>query len=313
MGLIFLYFAVAFLSFVKALRGRGSYLFSLLLLVHTGGLVWYSFFVKRPPVATMQETFFYVAWIVALAIFFLKKHLERLSVSKGTACIVTGGEEVPLKALISTGSLSCGFLLLLAASFTSLKLELEPVLNAPLWLMIHVMVIVASYGLLLISALISHAYLINEVIAKLKVRSLSFATTLNQKEGLMKLLFFCNFAGVGLLTIGTILGGMWASRTWGSFWSWDVKESWAFISICIYLSALHMHSFKTSDFSVISLISSVGFLSITFTWYGINYVLKKGMHTYGFGDGGVLYYLLFLIGDFLLLLFLGGVIKLKVR
>ncbi|MBS0652923.1 MAG: cytochrome c biogenesis protein CcsA [Verrucomicrobia bacterium] len=264
-GLLSIYLFAGFLFFIKNLKKAADHLFSLAVMLHTGFLVGYSFFQGRPPVATMQETFMYVAWIVGGSIFFLKKQYAYL---------------VPL------GAFSSAFLLWIATSLTPATSELQPVLNAPYWLTVHVMVIVASYGFLLISALVSHIYLVN------------------RKESLMKLIVPCNYIGTGLLTAGTILGGLWAARTWGSFWSWDVKESWAFISICIYLAALHMDSFKMAKSVAICLISSVGFLSVTFTWYGINYVLKKGMHTYGFGDGGILYYFIFLIADLALLAFL---------
>lgn len=265
MGLVALYMFSGFLFFIKNLKKTPAHLFSFAVLLHTVFLIGYAAFQSRPPVANMQETFMYVAWIVGGSVFFLKKRYLYL---------------VPL------GAVSSAILLLIAASLAPASAELEPVLNAPYWLMVHVMVIVASYGVLMVSSLLAHIYLYN------------------RKESLMKLIIPCNFIGTGLLTAGTILGGLWAARTWGSFWSWDVKEAWAFISICIFLAALHLESFKMGGPAAICSLTAVGFLSVTFTWYGINYVLKKGMHTYGFGDGGILYYCLFLVADLVLLGFL---------
>lgn len=265
MGLVALYLLSGFLIFIKNLKKTPNHLFLLAVLLHTVFLIGYAVFLRRPPVATMQETFMFVAWIVGGSVFFLKKRYPVLA---------------PL------GAVSSAILLLIAASLSPAKTELEPVLNAPYWLMVHVMVIVASYGVLLVSSLLAHIYLYN------------------RKENLMRVIIPCNFIGAGLLTAGTILGGLWAARTWGSFWSWDVKEAWAFISICIFLAALHLESFKMGGPITICLLTAVGFLSVTFTWYGINYVLKKGMHTYGFGDGGILYYGLFLVADLALLGFL---------
>jgi ABC-type transport system involved in cytochrome c biogenesis permease subunit len=265
MGLAALYLLSGFLVFIKNLKKIPDHLLSLAVLLNTVFLIGYAVFLSRPPVATMQETFMYVAWIVGGSILCLKKRYPVL---------------VPL------GAVSSAILLLIAASLAPASAELEPVLNAPYWLTVHVMVIVASYGVLWVSSLLAHIYLYN------------------RKENLMRVIIPCNFIGAGLLTAGTILGGLWAARTWGSFWSWDVKEAWAFISICIFLAALHLESFKMGGPVAICLLTAVGFLSVTFTWYGINYVLKKGMHTYGFGDGGILYYCLFLVADLVLLGFL---------
>lgn len=225
-------------------------------------LGWHSYVLKRPPVATIQETLFFVSWVVASLFFLLKRYAEWF----------------PL-----IGAFSSAFFLAFAMIASSPRVPLAPVLNAPYWLLVHVLVIVASYGFFFVSAVASHFYL------------------MNRKQHWYQIVFPCHFIGVGLLTLGTILGGLWASRTWGSFWSWDVKESWALITICIYLLVLHLESFQLASQQTICLISSVGFLAVTFTWYGINFVLKKGMHTYGFGDGGVFFYYLFLIVDALFL------------
>lgn len=256
-----------FFSALLAMRfsSLGAFLFTAAFLLHTGYLGWQVYLLKRPPVATMQETFPYVAWVAILTALLFRKKLSLL---------------LPCSALLAAA------LLLLAASLKAPLAPLQPVLNSPLWLSTHVLIIVASYAFFLMGAALAHIYL----------------TT--RREEIAKVLFPCIFIGTGLFIIGTLLGGLWAARTWGSFWSWDPKESWAFIAICIYLTSLHTHSLGLTKPATASLISCIGFLSITFTWYGMNYILKKGMHSYGFGSANALYYYLFVGADLALLAFL---------
>ena len=95
--------------------------------------------------------------------------------------------------------------------------------------------------------------------------------------------------GVVLLAAGTILGGIWADYSWGRFWGWDPKETWALIALLGYLAVLHAKK--------AGLVRSFGFLAgcvisfslVLMAWYGVNFVLGVGLHSYGFGGGGVPY------------------------
>ena len=89
-----------------------------------------------------------------------------------------------------------------------------------------------------------------------------------------------------LLAVGTILGGMWADVSWGRFWGWDPKEVWALISLLIYMIILHARQGGWSgDFSL-TLGSVLGFTAIIWAWYGVNYLMPGGKHSYGEGGGG---------------------------
>ena len=94
------------------------------------------------------------------------------------------------------------------------------------------------------------------------------------------------YVGIALLIPGTILGGIWAAQSWGRFWDWDPKESWAFISSCVYLLIIHAYRFKRISGIGLAIGSIGGLLAISFTWYGVNYILGTGLHSYGFGSGG---------------------------
>src|SRR6202000_2556326 len=92
--------------------------------------------------------------------------------------------------------------------------------------------------------------------------------------------------GVVLIAAGTILGGVWADYSWGRFWGWDPKEVWALIVLLCYLTILHgrftgwVSQFGFAAWSV------VAFLSVIMAWYGVNFVLGVGLHSYGFSSGG---------------------------
>ena len=92
--------------------------------------------------------------------------------------------------------------------------------------------------------------------------------------------------GVLLIAAGTILGGVWADYSWGRFWGWDAKEVWALVTLLVYLIPLHgrfagwVHTFGLVMASVVC------FLSVLMAWYGVNFVIGVGLHTYGFSKGG---------------------------
>lgn len=164
----------------------------------------------------------------------------------------------------------------------------QPVLRSPFWLTIHVLTIVTSYGLLLTASAVGHYLLIKK------------------NEGLQKTLERLLSWGTILLIIGTLLGGVWASQSWGRFWDWDPKETWAFVSASLYLIALHAwHRGKIGDFGM-ALFAVLAGAAITFTWYGVNVIITSGLHSYGFTDAPVWPYLLFLSLEILFCsLFLG--------
>jgi cytochrome c biogenesis factor len=109
--------------------------------------------------------------------------------------------------------------------------------------------------------------------------------------------------GVLLLAAGTILGGVWANYSWGRFWGWDPKETWALIALLCYITTLHgrLAGWWTQFGLVVA--SVVCFLAVLMAWYGVNFVLGKGLHSYGFGIGGETYVASFVIADLLFVAF----------
>ena len=92
--------------------------------------------------------------------------------------------------------------------------------------------------------------------------------------------------GVLLIAAGTILGGVWADYSWGRFWGWDPKEVWALITLLVYLIPLHGRFAGWVNTFGLVVASVVCFLSVVMAWYGVNFVLGVGLHSYGFAEGG---------------------------
>ncbi|NUQ53228.1 MAG: cytochrome c biogenesis protein CcsA [Phycisphaerales bacterium] len=159
--------------------------------------------------------------------------------------------------------------------------SLPAVLRSNFWLIIHVLTIVASYGVLAVSAVLGHAYLIKDVIlnkrdeaSRLRSAALVVQTYRTIQVGLI------------LLTAGTILGGVWAAESWGRFWGWDPKETWALISILVYFAVLHARYVRWIEDFGLAASAVLGMVVIVWTFYGVNYVMATGLHSYGFGSGG---------------------------
>ncbi len=234
--------------------GRGFLWTTFLLHTLILGLLWYT--LRRPPVSNMGETLLYVPWTTVLFGLLFAKKLKYA---------------VPLAALVP--------LIFLPDPLTFSPLP--PVLHAPYWLVVHVLMIVGSYGLFFLTALLSHFYLLRK----------------NPSPSLEKTLMQTLYLGTALLIVGTLLGGMWAQVSWGRFWDWDPKESWAFISIGFYLILIHAYRFKHISGRGVASGSLIGLILISFTWYGVNYILGTGLHSYGFGSGGIFLYLLYILGE----------------
>ena len=98
---------------------------------------------------------------------------------------------------------------------------------------------------------------------------------------------------------GTILGAAWADRTWGRFWGWDPKEVWTLITLLAYLAVLQACATGRLGRFGLAVCSVSCFALVVMAWYGVNFVLGVGLHSYGFGSGGEKFVLLALAAQFL--------------
>ncbi|MEH6307592.1 c-type cytochrome biogenesis protein CcsB [Olivibacter sp. CPCC 100613] len=156
---------------------------------------------------------------------------------------------------------------------------LVPVLKS-YWLMIHVAIITSSYGFFGLSALIGMVTLLLHIINNNKIAS-KVSSSLNELTIVNEMSLT---VGLFLLTVGTFLGGIWANESWGRYWSWDPKETWAFISIIIYAFVLHIRLIPgLKGKFLFNLLSLLSFSSVIMTYFGVNYYLS-GLHSYAKGD-----------------------------
>ena len=232
----------------------------LLFIVHTIGLIARWFISGHAPWGDAYESMIYVAWAtMGVGLLFAKK--SDLTVA-------------------STAFVSSMILMIAHWNWMDPSIaNLVPVLDS-YWLMIHVSVIVGSYGpftlgmILGIVSLILMVFLTknNKEIIKLKLKELTIINELSLTVGLI------------MLTIGNFLGGMWANESWGRYWGWDPKETWALISILIYAFVLHMRLIpKLRGNWLFNLMSIIAFASIMMTYFGVNFYLV-GLHSYASGD-----------------------------
>ena len=165
---------------------------------------------------------------------------------------------------------------------------LVPVLRDNFWLTVHVLTITLSYAAFALALGFAHVVL---------WRYIRHPQTADAIRPLHEWLYRMMFVGLILLAAGTILGGVWANYSWGRFWGWDPKETWAFIALLMYVVAIHgKMAGWWGDFGI-AVAAVVNFASIIMAWYGVNYILGAGLHSYGFGVGGEGYVLAFLAAE----------------
>jgi cytochrome c-type biogenesis protein CcsB len=157
---------------------------------------------------------------------------------------------------------------------------LQPVLKS-YWLMIHVAIITGSYGFLGLGAILS---LVNLKLYIFRTQKNGKIVTLNINE-LTYVSEMTITIGLFMLTIGTFLGGIWANESWGRYWGWDPKETWALVSVLVYAVILHLRYIPAlrSKF-VFNVVSLWGYSAILFTFFGVNFYLV-GLHSYAQGEG----------------------------
>ncbi|HJX70889.1 MAG TPA: cytochrome c biogenesis protein CcsA, partial [Bacteroidales bacterium] len=156
---------------------------------------------------------------------------------------------------------------------------LVPVLRS-YWLIVHVAVITASYGFLGLTALLAAVNLIVMILESRQTKS-RIDLTIQELSNIIEMALI---VGLYLLTIGTFLGAVWANESWGRYWGWDPKETWALVTILVYAFILHMRIVPglKSPFGF-NIAALLGFGSVIMTYFGVNYYLS-GLHSYAKGD-----------------------------
>lgn len=241
----------------------GLILLAMALGLHVLGFALRSYVAGRPPVSNMYESIVWVSFgavIFSIIIYLLQKQ----------------------RILIGVGSV-LGMLGLLAADAAPTLMDpglhpLVPVLRSNYWLTVHVLTITLGYAAFALSFGLGNVTLFRF----LRGSGARAPEVMNLNQLTYRAMQF----GVVLLAAGTLLGGVWADYSWGRFWGWDPKEVWALIALLTYLIVLHgryagwVGQFGFAAWTVLC------FSSVVMAWYGVNFVLGVGLHSYGFSAGG---------------------------
>ncbi len=244
----------------KVLIITGAGLLIMLFLAHTAGLAVRWHISGHAPWSNGYESMIYIGWATMLAGFIFSR---RSTITLAITAVLT-------------------FFILFVAGLNWLDPEitnLVPVLNS-YWLMIHVSMITASYGFLALGCLLAFFNLILMIFTR---KSNQDKTNLTLSE-LTYIIELTLTVGLFMLTIGMFLGGVWANESWGRYWGWDAKETWALVSVLIYSFIMHMRFVPPlSGKFAFNFASLIGFSAIVMTYFGVNYYLS-GLHSYAAGD-----------------------------
>ncbi|GAB1453082.1 cytochrome c biogenesis protein CcsA [Draconibacterium sp.] len=231
-----------------------------LFLIHTTGLGIRWYISDHAPWSNGYESMVFISWATCMA-----------------GLIFANRSEITL----STTTLLAG-LTLMVAGFSWMSPEitnLVPVLKS-YWLIVHVAIITSSYGFLGVGALLG---LINLVLIISRNKNNSARVNFTIRE-LVNIIDIALLIGLIMVTLGSFLGGVWANESWGRYWGWDPKETWALVTILVYTFISHMHKIPgfRGNFAV-STAALVGFSSVLMTYFGVNYYLS-GLHSYAQGE-----------------------------
>ena len=186
-------------------------------------------------------------------------------------------------AVVIAGTAILASLMIFVSEMNLLDPEITPLVPVlkSYWLMIHVAIITGSYGFLGLACILG---LFNLVLYTFRTSSKGEIITININE-LTYVSEMTMTIGLFMLTIGTFLGGIWANESWGRYWGWDPKETWALVSVLVYAVILHLRfipELKGKFF--FNVVSFWGYSAILFTFFGVNFMLV-GLHSYAQGDG----------------------------
>ncbi len=263
-GILMLLFTIISIFFHKKAIGYVINFFHGLIFVffglHTLGLIARWYISGHAPWSDAYESMIYVAW----ATMFFTLAFDRKS-----------------KLTIASGTFVTSMILMIAHwSWMDPSIaNLQPVLDS-YWLMIHVAVIVASYGPFTLGMILGIVALLlmlfttekNKKLMNLHIKEITYINEMALTIGLV------------MLTIGNFLGGQWANESWGRYWGWDPKETWALISIMVYAFVIHARFIPGMRGKwVFNVMAIFAFYSIMMTYFGVNFYLS-GLHSYASGD-----------------------------
>ena len=274
------------LSLVSAVNNNSSSIVKLLVIIVNCLLALQLFsrwiISSHFPISNLYESLCFLSWGLTLAQLLLEKEYESPIISAIVNPIIL---------------LTLGFACFVLPENLRLTSNLVPALRSS-WLVMHVSVVMLSYSALIIGSLLSASVLLIEKSQPLQIRSNSIGvggytiSRSNVMKGFIKQSNFTHsekldtlsyrsiLVGFVLLTLGLISGAVWANEAWGTWWSWDPKETWALISWLFYAAYLHMRISKGWQGRKPAILATTGFFIVLICYIGVNF-LGVGLHSYG--------------------------------
>lgn len=242
------------------------------ILIEIAGMTMRVLISGRAPITNMYETVMFSgfgALVIALIVMIFKK------------------DKIFLLAGLGYNVL-CLFMMKFANNMLDPSISpLVPVLRDNFWLSTHVTTIILSYAALALSWILANIILVRNKFGKLSKADYRYYE---------QLIGTSVKVGVVLLAAGIILGGVWADYSWGRFWGWDPKETWSLIVLLFYMAILHGKYTNWVNTHRFVILTAAGFMSVMMAWFGVNYILATGLHSYGFSEGGAIF-----LGSFFLI------------
>jgi cytochrome c-type biogenesis protein CcsB len=230
------------------------------------GLRWhesYQMGIGHAPLTNMYESLVFFAWCIALFYLFMEFKFSNR---------VVGAFVMPF-----------AFLAMAYASFAKgINQEITPLIPAlqSNWLIAHVITCFIGYGAFAMAAGLGVMYLLKKSSMDRKLAADSLTGSLPELNFIDDMTYKTIVFGFLWLSAGIITGAIWANEAWGTYWSWDPKETWSIITWFIYASTLHARFTRGWSGSRIAWLAIIGFVSVFFTYFGVNYLLS-GLHSYG--------------------------------
>jgi cytochrome c-type biogenesis protein CcsB len=238
------------------------------LAIHTGAIIlrWvesYQLGIGHAPLSNLYESLIFFAWTIALIYVWIEWKIG----SKTIGVFAT----------------PFAFLAMAYASFSpNMNDRIQPLLPAlqSNWLIAHVVTCFLGYAAFAVSCSVSIMFLIKKPKTRLTKEQQGLLGYFPEIAVLDDLIYQTIVIGFLLLTLGIATGSIWAHSAWGTYWSWDPKETWSLITWLVYAALLHARMMKGWHGSRIAWLSIIGFACVLFTYFGVNFLLS-GLHSYG--------------------------------
>ena len=273
-----------FNSKVEKWLDKSIYPLGIMFIIYTAGLALRWYISNHAPWSNGYESMIFVGWATTLA---------------GLVFAMRSPITLAITSLLAATALAVAGMSWMNPEITNLV----PVLKS-YWLVIHVAVITSSYGFFATAAMLA-LFNMCLMIARNPKNAVKLNDNIQEFSYIIELTLTI---GLFMLTVGTFLGGIWANESWGRYWGWDSKETWALVTVLIYSAILHLRKIKnTNNLLIFNAVSVLGFSTIIMTYFGVNYYLS-GMHSYGQGTPPpipvIVYIIIFAIISFVLLAYL---------